>query len=113
MIDTHTHLYSKEFETDRDLVLENAIRVGVRQFILPAIDSKTHADMHQLKNKYPNIVHLMMGLHPCHVENISLENEYLNITYSTKGGLAKKVELKEFDDFQYKKQYNVLYAFKC
>ena len=36
-------------------------------------------------------------------EKIKLENELISVTYSTKGGLAKIVELKEFDDFQYQK----------
>lgn len=34
-------------------------------------------------------------------KSIILENEVINLTFSTKGGLVKKVELKEYDDFQY------------
>ncbi|MCG8310999.1 MAG: membrane protein insertase YidC [Cytophagales bacterium] len=41
-------------------------------------------------------------------ERIALENEVISITYSTRGGLAKKVELKEYDDFQYNKPLVIL-----
>lgn len=34
-------------------------------------------------------------------KEITIENEFISITYSTKGGLAKKVALNEYDDFQY------------
>ncbi len=36
-------------------------------------------------------------------EDIILENNLIKINYSTKGGLAKIVSLKEYDDFQYNK----------
>lgn len=39
---------------------------------------------------------------------INLENEVINVTFSTKGGVARKVALKEYDDFQYKKPLVIL-----
>lgn len=67
MIDTHTHLYSEEFDSDRDLVIERAIYAGVKKFYLPAIDSTYTERMLSLKRQYPDIVFLMNGLHPCSV----------------------------------------------
>lgn len=42
MIDTHTHLYSEEFDEDRAEMIHRAINKGVTEFYLPAIDSESH-----------------------------------------------------------------------
>jgi len=74
LVDTHTHLYLTEFREDIDTVINNAIKTGVRYFLLPAIDS-THTDaMHALEAAYPDKIFAMPGLHPCSVhENVSSE----------------------------------------
>lgn len=67
IIDTHCHLYVKEFENDIAQVIENAQQEAVRQFYLPNIDSASIEDMLQLEAKYPEVCIAMMGLHPCSV----------------------------------------------
>ena len=67
LIDTHTHIYVDAFDDDRDEAIKRAMEAGVSQIILPAIDSKTTAIMHEIKRNYSGYVHLMMGLHPTHV----------------------------------------------
>ena len=67
LIDTHTHIYVDAFDDDRDEAIKRAMAAGVSQIILPAIDSKTTAIMHEIKRNYSGYVHLMMGLHPTHV----------------------------------------------
>ena len=67
LIDTHTHIYVDAFDDDRDEAIKRAMSAGVSQLILPAIDSKTTAIMHEIKRNYSGYVHLMMGLHPTHV----------------------------------------------
>ena len=42
MIDTHTHLYSEEFDEDRTEMIKRALNKGVTEFYLPAIDSESH-----------------------------------------------------------------------
>ncbi|MCK5703349.1 MAG: membrane protein insertase YidC, partial [Cyclobacteriaceae bacterium] len=37
-------------------------------------------------------------------KNITIENELISIKYSTKGGLARQVALKNYDDFQFRDQ---------
>ena len=74
MIDTHTHLYSEQFDKDRDAMIQRALNEGVKRFFLPNIDSKSIAGMKALVEKYPNNCYAMMGLHPCSVgENIEQE----------------------------------------
>jgi TatD DNase family protein len=65
--DTHTHLYSAEFEADRDLLIRNAIESGVERFFMPNVDSNSIAGMFQVEKKYPQNCFAMMGLHPCSV----------------------------------------------
>lgn len=67
LIDTHTHLYLKEFGQDRKEMLERAIQQGVERFYLPGIDSAVIADMLAMEADYPGRCFAMMGLHPCSV----------------------------------------------
>ena len=75
MIDTHTHLYSEQFDNDRAEAIQRAIDKGVELFFLPAIDSETHRKMLDLEAQYPDKIHAMMGLHPCSVQPESWEKE--------------------------------------
>lgn len=75
MIDTHTHLYSEDFDADRSEVIQRALDKGVTEFYLPAIDSETHGKMLQLEREYPGKMHAMMGLHPCSVQPETWEKE--------------------------------------
>ena len=68
MIDTHTHLYSEEFDKDRAEMIARAKAAGVTRCFIPAIDSSYTERMFQLKNEYPDYVFLMNGLHPCNVK---------------------------------------------
>ncbi|MDA9373554.1 TatD family hydrolase [Flavobacteriaceae bacterium] len=78
MIDTHTHLYLKQFNDDIDKVIQRSIDKGINKFIFPAIDSTHFDDMHDLKNKYPGSIYLMSGLHPTNVkENYKEELEFV------------------------------------
>ena len=68
-IDTHTHLYLKDFDLDIDEEIKKSIDLGVKEFYLPSIDSSHTSRMVKLKNKYPNEIKLMMGLHPTHIDD--------------------------------------------
>ena len=78
LIDTHTHIYADAFDDDRDEAISRAQSVGVSQLILPAIDSKTTAMMHKVKQDFPETIHLMMGLHPTHV-GLNFEEELAHV----------------------------------
>jgi TatD DNase family protein len=73
LTDTHTHLYSEDFEQDRDLMMQRAIETGVAHFFVPAIDSTFTQAMYDLERAYPKHVFLMMGLHPTHVKENYLQ----------------------------------------
>jgi TatD DNase family protein len=73
LTDTHTHLYSEEFDQDRSEMMQRAIDNGVTRFFVPAIDSTCTQSMYDLELDYPNNVFLMMGLHPTYVKDNYLE----------------------------------------
>lgn len=75
LIDTHTHIYSEQFEEDLDEVMFRADAQGVESFILPSIDRSYFDRMERVKLNYPSVTHLMMGLHPCSVKKESYEDE--------------------------------------
>jgi TatD DNase family protein len=72
--DTHTHLYSKEFETDSTELIEKAIKNGVTRLFLPNIDLHSIQPMLDLVWQFPENCFPMMGLHPCSVdENVEAQ----------------------------------------
>ncbi len=79
LIDTHTHLYAEEFNSDRNVLIEKAIHNGISKFYLPNIDSSSIAPMLSLESHFPKNCFAMMGLHPCHVNN-DVKNELIIIS---------------------------------
>jgi TatD DNase family protein len=69
VIDTHTHLYSKEFDGVRDELIRAAIAEGVVQFLMPDIDSNWTDAMLAVADTFPGICLPMSGLHPCSVKS--------------------------------------------
>ena len=71
--DTHTHLYSEEFDQDRKEMIQRAIDAGVSRFFVPSIDSNYTQKMYELEKEFPENIFLMMGLHPTYVKENYLE----------------------------------------
>ena len=69
LTDTHTHLYSEEFQTDQAEMMQRALAAGVSRFFVPAIDSSCTQAMYELEALYPEHVFLMTGLHPTYVKD--------------------------------------------
>jgi len=74
-IDTHAHLYSRKFESDRDDMIRRAIKAGVTRMYLPNIDVESIEAMLALEAAFPENCFAMMGLHPSHVQPDTWENE--------------------------------------
>lgn len=68
MIDTHTHIYSADFDADRAAIMQRAEDAGVAQMLLPAIDASTFDAMWRVVDAYPKLAKPMIGLHPCSVK---------------------------------------------
>lgn len=73
LTDTHTHLYSSEFENDRSEMIQRALDAGVSRFFIPSIDSAYTQKMYDLEQQFPENIFLMIGLHPCYVKENYLD----------------------------------------
>jgi TatD DNase family protein len=74
LIDSHTHLYLEEFDSDRKEMIERALQTGVDKMLLPNIDSSSIEGMMNLCNSFPDHCYPMIGLHPTSV-NENFEKE--------------------------------------
>jgi TatD DNase family protein len=74
-IDTHSHLYSSQFDEDRTEVVNNAINSGINIMLLPNISSEYTKGMLALCAEFPNNCFPMMGLHPCDVTDVNYTQE--------------------------------------
>ncbi len=73
LIDTHAHIYTKEFDGDRDVMIQNAYNQGIKKIFMPNIDSSSIDVMLKVAAAY-DFCYPMMGLHPCSVnENYKVE----------------------------------------
>lgn len=64
LIDTHTHIYTPEFDSDRADVVARARAAGVSGVLLPCIDASSVEPMMEMTAGYPGFAHPMLGLHP-------------------------------------------------
>lgn len=83
LTDTHTHLYSEQFDEDRGVMMLRAREAGVKRFFVPAIDSTYTQRMLELEERFSDEVFLMMGLHPTSVqknykEELKLVKEWID-----------------------------------
>lgn len=67
-IDSHAHIYSSEFEADREDVLQAATELGVNKIMMPNVDHTSIDSMMEVEAKHPKLCFAMMGLHPCSVK---------------------------------------------
>ena len=68
LIDTHSHIYSEEFNGEIDEVVKRAVKNGVQKVLLPNIDSSSIKMMLDLANRYKQVCFPMMGIHPTSVK---------------------------------------------
>ena len=68
MIDTHSHIYSEEFDSDRNESIQRALNAGVKKILLPNIDLDSVDRMMKLTSDFPEVCYPMLGLHPTSVD---------------------------------------------
>lgn len=74
LIDSHAHIYLKEFKTDLNETIDRAQDAEIAAIYMPNIDHTSIDDMLEVSEKYPEFALPMMGLHPCSV-NKQFEKE--------------------------------------
>ena len=68
LIDTHTHMFSSQFDEDREQIVKECIESGIETLLLPNINSETIESMWSLCHLFPKNCFAMIGLHPCDVK---------------------------------------------
>lgn len=63
MIDTHCHIYSEQFDDDRDQVLDRAAEAGISHIFMPAINFDSLQKMDAIHHPKMQL-HKMAGIHP-------------------------------------------------
>ena len=69
LIDTHSHIYSEDFNHDIDAVVQRSYDNDVKKVILPNIDSGSIKRLLDLSDAYPHLCYPLMGLHPTSVSD--------------------------------------------
>jgi TatD DNase family protein len=82
IIDTHSHIYLADFDTDRESMLMRAENEGLSLILMPAVDQETYLSMLKTEENFPAKCLSMMGLHPCSVkegykQELKIAAEYL------------------------------------
>lgn len=80
LIDTHSHIYSEEFNGEIDDVVKRSLEAGVQKILLPNIDSSSIKRMMELSDNYSNVCFPMIGVHPTSV-NEDFEEELEVVEY--------------------------------
>jgi TatD DNase family protein len=73
LIDTHSHIYDADFDSDIQEVIDRATDNGVIKILLPNVDSESIKPMMNLAEKF-DFLYPMMGLHPTSIKE-DWENE--------------------------------------
>jgi TatD DNase family protein len=74
MIDTHSHIYLPEFNSDLEGVLDRATEVDITDIFMPAVDFTSIQQMQNIHHSHINF-YKMAGLHPADIKELP---EHLN-----------------------------------
>ncbi|MDR2914223.1 MAG: TatD family hydrolase [Tannerella sp.] len=85
IIDTHTHIYSNEFDGDRSEIIRFSKTAGIKSVLLPNEDSGSIDAINKLCDKEPGFAYPMMGLHPT-----SVNENYIKEIRAIESALAKR-----------------------
>ncbi len=93
LVETHAHIYLKEFANDLPEIIDRAKEAGVERIYMPNVDHTTIDDMLEVAGKYPGFCQPMMGLHPCSVTKGFEKDLYEVEDYLKKGGFVAVGEI--------------------
>ena len=85
IIDTHTHIYSNEFDADRHEVIQRAKKAGVKAVLLPNENSGSICPISKLCDEEPDFAYPMIGLHPTCVDG-----NYINELKQIEAAVSKR-----------------------
>lgn len=84
-IDTHAHIYSNDFDKDREEIVTRSREAGVKEIYMPNIDHTSVDAMLDVEARHPDTCFAMMGLHPC-----SVKKDFESELYKVEQWLSKR-----------------------
>ncbi len=69
LFDSHTHLDSHKFNSDRDMIIKKALESGVSLLMNPGADYESSVASCQLAEQY-DFIYAAVGVHPCSVDTL-------------------------------------------
>lgn len=93
LIDTHAHIYSSKFDSDRDQVIEEIRKSGIERIYMPNVDVETIDRMLECESRYGDLCIPMMGLHPCDVKEDFQKQLYVMEDWLNKRSFAAVGEI--------------------
>jgi Tat protein secretion system quality control protein TatD with DNase activity len=97
LIDSHAHLDMKDFDKDREKVLERALEGGISQIITVGIDLKSSLIGLDLTQKY-ECVYSSVGFHPHNADGCDLQtlNQLAELASEPKRGKRNEPQFVTF-----------------
>jgi TatD DNase family protein len=83
LIDTHCHLNFKDFDNDRAMIIGNAKKAGIKQFVVPGDDWKSSIKAVELSQKYLRVIFAAVGFHPYEAEKEPNAADLAKLIYPT------------------------------
>ncbi len=77
-VDSHSHIFDKDFDGDRSLVISRAADLGIKYHILPNIDTTYSDRVLQTAQEFKGICFPLIGLHPTSVSE-TYEAELMHV----------------------------------
>ncbi len=62
--DTHCHLTLPQFDIDRSMVIQRAIKIGIKKILIPGIDIVSSKQAIRLCETHPGFLYPSVGIHP-------------------------------------------------
>lgn len=106
LVDVHCHLNFKDFDPDRDQVINKAVKTGLNTIINSGTNHKENIETLELASKYKNIIKASLGIYPIEASKLS-EEELNNELDFIKSNKDKIIAIGEVGlDFKLDNNYN-------
>jgi TatD DNase family protein len=93
LVDSHAHIYLKEFKDDLDEIVDRAKENNLAAIFMPNIDHTSIDAMLEVADKYSGYCLPMIGLHPCSVTKNFEKDLYEVEEWLGKGGFVAVGEI--------------------
>lgn len=68
IVDTHSHVYMADYDSDRAEVIDRAVGAGVGLMVLPGVDRDSVEPVRRVHSLWPALTAMAVGLHPTEVK---------------------------------------------